>query len=62
MIAHLEACGKHKAVAKSDDNSERDDGRGHATSKKVLDVEVSLSCSLIFHHDGSCGILVGKSP
>lgn len=56
-MASLEACREHEAVANRDDDKKSDDRGRDAASEEMLDVEVALSGSLVFHHDGSCGML-----
>ena len=53
----LEASCEHKPVTYSNNNDESDNGCGDTASEEVLDVEIALSGSLIFHHDGSCRML-----
>lgn len=56
-MAGLEACGEHEPIADRDDDEKGDDGGRDTAGEEVFDIEVALAGSLVFHHDGSCGML-----
>ena len=43
----------HQSVTNRNDNQKRDNARWDTTANEVLDLEVSLSCLRVFHHDSS---------
>jgi hypothetical protein len=50
---YLHSCGEHEAIAYGDNDDKSDDRRWDTARQEMLDFEVSLSRSLILHHDGS---------